>query len=217
MCPGEGRKLNHSSYYFLFLCLLGCFCAAAASNEDYPKDRVKPGDVCAVSGQTLNPQEPDDVVLIVNGRRIPLKGHCVKDFLLDQERYFRKLSPKAALFTEEMDQPKELSLVWFYFGLYVLLGFVFAAITSQAAVQKGFPPAPWFFAGLLANILGYLAIRSRKPGVVPDFPKGVHKVHLTADPILCPDCGNENHPAARKCLECRHPLSPTSESEVTRA
>ena len=110
-----------------------------------PRVEVRPGDHCTVSGKPLG---PGDVCLLVDGRRVPLKKEAVDIFLNNQEKYFSKLQPKSALFTESMGNSKSLSINWFIFGIYILVGLIFAALTSHTAVGKGLKPIPWFFTGL---------------------------------------------------------------------
>ena len=120
-----------------------------------------PEDHCTVSGELLG---PNDVCLLVDGRRVPVKKEAVNIFLNNQEKYFSKLQPKSALFTESMGVAKNLSIGWFIFGIYVLIGLLFAALTSHAAVGKGLKPIPWFFIGLFFNAFGYLAVLNEKIG-----------------------------------------------------
>lgn len=218
---GKGYRVWYPNVlrgFCLITCLLWLIGIAigqevASDTLEYAEVKVLPGEHCLVSGKPLG---PDDICIIVRGRRVPLKKEALGIFLQNPEKYFAGLQPKGALYSEELQPGKTLSLGWFYFGLYVFLGLLFAALTSHTAVAKGLSPIPWFFAGLLVNAFGYLAILTQKSGEVAEVPKGLRKVPLTAPPIICLECGNENHPAAKKCLDCGHPLSPKSESEVDR-
>lgn len=183
----------------------------APIKDNYPRVDVHPGDHCTISGQPLT---PDDIALLVDGRRVPLKKDAVEIFLNNQEKYFSKLQPKSALFTEDMGQPKSLSLGWFLLGIYVFIGLIFAALTSHAAVGKGLKPIPWFFIGLLFNALGYLAVITKKSEAIGNIPEGFKKVPLTSAPSICPSCGYENHPSAKNCSICGTWLSPQTTSEV---
>ena len=183
----------------------------APEKVDYPRVEVRPGDHCTVSGKPLG---PGDVCLLVDGRRVPLKKEAVDIFLNNQEKYFSKLQPKSALFTESMGQQKALSMGWFVFGIYILVGLFFGALTSHAAVGKGLRPIPWFFGGLIFNALGYLAVIMKKSEAVKDVPAGFAKVPLTSAPSICPECGYENHPTAKICSGCGIALNPKETSEI---
>ncbi len=180
-------------------------------HDNYPRVEVRPGDHCTVSGELLG---PNDVCLLVDGRRVPLKKEAVNIFLNNQEKYFSKLQPKSALFTESMGVAKNLSIGWFIFGIYVLIGLLFAALTSHAAVGKGLKPIPWFFIGLFFNAFGYLAVLMKKSEAVSAVPAGFAKVPLTSAPAVCPGCGYENHPSAKSCSGCGTALNPQDKSEI---
>ncbi len=181
----------------------------------YTVVEVHPGDHCTVSGKPLDPKK--DICLLISGRRVPLKKEALKIFLENPEKYFARVQPKGALFTEEMKTSGQLALGWFFLGLYVMLGLIFAALTAHTAVTKGISPTPWFFAGLLANAFGYLILLTKKSKGGAGIPKGLRKVPTTMQPIICSECGNENHPSAKRCLGCGRPLLSQSESEVDRA
>ena len=183
----------------------------APIEDNYPRVEVRPGDHCTVSGEPLG---PGDVCLLVDGRRVPLKKEAVDIFLNNQEKYFSKLQPKSALFTESMGNSKKLSIKWFIFGIYILVGLFFAALTSHAAVGKGLKPIPWFFTGLFFNAFGYLAVLMKKSEDVNNVPGGFTKVPLTSAPAVCPGCGYENHPTAKKCSGCGTGLTPQDRSEI---
>ncbi|MGI9534260.1 MAG: zinc ribbon domain-containing protein [Thermodesulfobacteriota bacterium] len=183
----------------------------APIEDNYPRVKVRPGDHCTVSGERLG---PDDVALLVDGRRVPLKKDAVEIFLNNQQKYFSRLQPKSALFTEDMGKPNSLSMGWFLFGIYILIGLIFAALTSHTAVGKGLKPIPWFFIGLLFNALGYLAVITRKSEATGIIPEGFVKVPLTSAPSICPNCGYENHPSAKNCSSCGTGLNPQTTSEI---
>jgi len=180
----------------------------------YKEGKLRPGDRCTVSDQVM---DYNDVVLLVQGRRVPLKRQAVDIFLENPEKYFSKLEPKSALFTEDMNKGKPMSLDWFYFGIYVLIGLVFSAITAQISVGKGLSPIPWFFAGLIFNVFAFLAVLLMKSEEDVNVPEGLVKVPLTADPVTCPVCGFENHPSAKNCSRCGNNFTPTKKSEVDKA
>jgi len=183
----------------------------APIEDDYPRVEIRPGDHCTVSGEPLG---PGDVCLLVDGRRVPLKKEAVNIFLNNQQKYFSKLQPRSALFTESMGVSKNLSMGWFIFGIYFLVGLFFAALTSHAAVAKGLKPIPWFFIGLAFNAFGYLAVLIQKSVAKGEIPSGFGKVPLTSSPAICSACGYENHPSAKSCLDCGIKLNPENSSEI---
>ena len=197
------------SFFFLITPAYSQYTAPIVDN--YPRVEVRPGDHCTVSGAALG---PGDVCLLVDGRRVPLKKEAVNIFLNNQEKYFSKLQPRSALFNESMGKPKNLSMGWFIFGIYILIGLFFAALTSHAAVGKGLKPIPWFFIGLLFNAFGYLAVMTKKSETTTNIPDGLVKVPLTSTPIICPGCGYQNHPSAKNCSGCGIPLEPKATSEL---
>lgn len=128
--------------------------------------------------------------------------------------------PRGGLFSEEAQGDGPLSISWFLFGLYVLVGLIFAGACAQQAVHKALSPLPWFFAGLFLNAVGYLILLTRPPGDARQFPAGIpgglHKVPHTYEHQRCPCCGAYNHPAAYRCPACEAEMEPRMESEATR-
>ena len=208
---------NKTVFRIFFIIFLITFISPSYSQynapieDNYPRVEVRPGDHCTVSGEALG---PGDVCLLVDGRRVPLKKEAVDIFLNNQQKYFSKLQPKSALFTESMGTSKNLSMGWFIFGIYLLVGLFFAALTSHTAVGKGLKPIPWFFIGLLFNAFGYLAVLMNKSEATAYVPAGFAKVPLTSAPALCPGCGYENHPTAKNCSSCGKALNPQDKSEI---
>lgn len=209
-------------YLFLFMSIsLVLIREATSAGEEkfhqgmpYREGEVRTGDRCVVSGELL---DPDDFVVEIRGRRIPVKAHCYEDFWKNPDKYFTGIQPRGALFNEDMHTVPRLNLAWFFFGLYVLAALIFAAVTSHAAVSRGLAPVPWFFIGLAGTAFGYLAVLARKSEDVTLVPSGFRKVPATRAPVRCEACGNENHPAAKKCLGCGKTLAPAVASEVDRA
>jgi hypothetical protein len=113
-----------------------------------------------------------------------------------------------------------LNAVWFWLGCYVLAGLVFGALAAHRALQTGNRALPWFFAGLLFSLPGYLFLLTRPkrevtaPGGVP---VGLKKMGTTYEPTPCVRCGEMNHPAATECIGCGGKLTPRVASEVHRA
>ena len=74
---------------------------------------------------------------------------------------------------------------------------------------------PYFFAGLLVNVFGFVFVLTR-PAKSKDVPKGLVKVPDTHAPVACPNCGAANHPSASACTGCGAQLTPVYESEVSK-
>ena len=113
---------------------------------------------------------------------------------------------------------------WLIFGLYVLAGLLAGALCAYLAVGRGLAPVPWFFAGLVLNMLGLAAILTRPRGIGSEgglpadiVPPGLRKVARTFSAIACPGCGSPQHPAAKKCSACGGPLNATATSDMSRA
>jgi len=174
----------------------------------------RPHERCMVSGAEMREGDP---VLIVKGRRVPVRAEAVDRFLANPDAYFSRVQPKSALFTEALTSPA-LWVGWFGFGVYVLLGLVFSAVTSYTAVDRGAPPLRWFLAGLLLNVGGLLWLNSAVPDTgARSAPAGLRKVPTTAAPVCCTGCGEELHPSARRCHRCGTERAATVESEASRA
>lgn len=188
--------------------------------QSYSRVPAKDSELCTVCGAELT---PEDVALIVRGRRIPLCRAHVETFLNNLERSFSSRQPKSALFQEELSAPPGtaqggISRGWFFFGLVVLSSLVFGGLSGYRALSMGLPPLAPFFIGFFLNLPGFLYVISRPAeqghGQVP---KGLVKVPETVAPAPCPACGEVNHPTARQCLGCGQKLHPAQQSEVTRA
>ncbi len=59
-----------------------------SSTLEYTVVEVRPGDHCVVSGKPLG---PDDICLLINGRRVPLKKEALKIFLEEKNCLNKKL------------------------------------------------------------------------------------------------------------------------------
>ncbi len=173
------------------------------------------GQICLVCGDAI---VGPGLLLVHRGRQVFLCSEaCSNAFASSTETYFRRLQPRGALFDEEAwTASGTLNDAWLWLGLYVLAGLLFGAACSYLAVNRGQPATPWFFAGLLVNLLALAAILvwpKKPPGELEGIPSGLKKVPLTRAPVLCPACGNENHPAATACLGCGAALQPTVRAE----
>lgn len=129
--------------------------------------------------------------------------------------------PQGALFQEATEPSSPLKDAWLVLGLYVVAGLVAGALCGYLAVGRGLSPLPWFFAGLLLNVVALGAVLltrgsadlSRFPGGIP---AGLTKVPTTRAPQRCSRCSADNHPAARVCLSCGSRLEPLVEAETDR-
>lgn len=148
-------------------------------------------------------------------------GEMFRLFAEDPETYFRKLQARSALFDELAVRPKQISVAWLGFGLYVLLGLVSGAVCAYVAITKGLAPVSWFFAGIVGNgvVLAVLMnAQSRCDQNAPaGIPPGLAKVPTTYKPQPCHHCDGQNHPSATRCGSCGASITATVESEVVRA
>src|SRR5262249_13451233 len=144
-------------------------------------------------------------------------GTCV----MSAPAFFASLQPQGALFQGSPEPASPLLGVWFFLGLWVVLGLVCGAASAYIAVTRGLPPIPWFFRGLAVNLVALGWVRTRAPADPSVFPQGVprglRKVPSTRAPLPCPRCGEENHPSARACATCRGALDPRVDAETVRA
>ncbi len=216
--PSDVISFNNcflTGVFLLVFCSLFLYHPQKAScvENPYPVVEVHSGDRCVVSGLSL---DHDDIVLLVKGRRVPMKKEALSIFLDSRDKYFSKFEPKGALFTEDITLSERLSMGWFVFGIYVLIGLVFGAITSHCAVEKGLKPIPWFFSGFFLNIFGYIVVAVKRSEAHGEIPRGLEKVPLTMEPNVCRSCGHQNHPSAKNCSGCSTVLSPCTTSEIER-
>jgi len=173
------------------------------------------GLVCVVCGKEIHAHEP---VYLIGGQRVPVHGpgsECDAAFRANPEKFLAALQPRGAFLGGE---PSQVSLGWFLFGCYVLVGLVFAGLCGQVALHRGHPQSQWFLAGFFLNVFAYVALRLQAKGVViapAGVPGGLGKIAATYSPVRCV-CGAENHPAARQCSTCGRELQPTVDSEMAR-
>ena len=184
----------------------------------------EPGEFCLVCNLRLH---GGDAVYLVQGQRVAVHlgacldehGVCIEHLSAEPSRWLSPLKPGGAFLSARGDQVA-LSPFWFFAGLYILLGVVFAGACAHQAVQKALPPIPWFFAGLFLNAVGYLVLVTRPSGQASQLPEGVpeglRKVPLTHSFAECPKCGYHNHPSAQSCLGCGAAMTPSFESEAAR-
>ncbi len=178
---------------------------------------AKHGDICMVCNQ---PIDRDDAVYLLRGHRVAIHQGELSTNLGDQlARLLAQLEPRGAFLGAGQDHPA-LSRAWFLFGLYILVGLVFAASCAHRALHAGRNPSTWFALGLALNVLGYLFLLTRPKREVfapAGMPSGLRKVSATYAPRPCPGCSTLNHPSADTCLGCGGKLEPKLVSEVARA
>ncbi len=155
----------------------------AKSAEHVP---VETGDLCIVGGMELSDK---DTVLMLRGRRVPVSSTGMNHFLKEPEKYFTKLQPKGALFSEENNLTKP-SWSWFIFGIGVVVLLLLFGAKGTHKIKK--------------LLLG------------TKVPDGLTKIPHTATPTTCPKCKSANHPAASKCSSCDEPLSSNYQPEAKR-
>ncbi len=223
MVPHKLRRVTGSIFFAIVVLNMVTQALAGAtqtgSSGSYETSRPKEGDRCLICGVRLT---DDDVVLLVRGRRVPLKKTMVDSFLNNKAQYFAEMQPRGALFQEEMGAREGVALGgitigWFVFGLYVLAALVFAGLSANVAVSKGLSPLPSFFIGLSFTVLGFLYVVTRKSTeAAANAPRGLRKVPNTAAPSVCAKCDGMNHPSAATCASCGARLEPLSSSDVSR-
>ena len=222
------RSLDHRAGFssgfliglYVFLLAPLTFAQESPPQAKYKSVAPKSGERCIICDVPLSDK---DITLMVRGRRVPLKNAMVDSFMNNQEKYFSELQPKSALFQENLDAPSGVAqggigMGWFLFGSYVLLALIFGGISGYAAVSKGLPAIPNFFIGLSLSVFGMLFVVTRPPVANKKaIPPGLVKVPVTNAPTSCPKCGGKNHPTATSCAQCRTELTPSYESEVSKA
>lgn len=205
--------------------------ASAAPPVPFAGDRSKTGpaaaflssatpvgesETCLVCGR---PAGPGDLAILHEGRRVVLhRGACAQVFAERPDAAFASLRPRGALFQEAAEKPSVPTFAWLGFGLYVVSCLLTGGACAYLAVGRGRPAVRWFFAGLLLNVGALAVLSMAKRRDTLDFvdgpPSGLAKVALTRGPRSCPTCASPNHPAARRCSDCRRELTPAVASEA---
>lgn len=176
------------------------------------------GERCIVCGMRI---EGDEIVEVrYKGRTFHVAAKMLDELETTPDVYFRKLQARSALFDERAMEGRETASGWLLFGGYVLLGLVFGALCAYLAVGRALRPLPWFFAGLVANVVALAVLLTRPRGdaaaLPAGIPDGLAKVPTTRAPARCPSCGAQNHPAAAACSTCGAALVPTAVAETAR-
>ncbi len=179
---------------------------------------AREGEYCAICDA---PVKSGDTAYEMDGHRIPVhSGACDEKFRAHPKLALAALQPRGAfLGGEPMKQTP--STIWFYGGVYVLVGLIFGAVCAHRALGAGHNPFVWFFGGLALNVVGYAALlaRGKRSGLAAPagIPRGLKKIATTYAPEPCAACGAANHPSATQCSDCGGKLTPRMASEVQKA
>ncbi len=177
----------------------------------------KPGDICIACN---HPVGEHDAVFLVRGHRLPIHlGEIQADLGAQLSQFVGRLEPQSALFQVSERNPAR-SILWLLAGSYILMALIFAALSSQRALIKGYSPSLWLALGLLFHVFAYavlLMLPGRRLESPAGIPKGLKKIAATHQPLPCPGCGELNHPSATKCAGCGGTLVARISSEVGRA
>ncbi len=169
-------------------------------------------EICIVCKRPLG---AEGVVYLVNGQRVALhSADCYAAFAKNPQTYLAALRPHGAFLGTDSEGTMP-SWIWFFGGLYILIGLVFAALCAHRALYAARSPVRWFVAGLLFNAFGYvwLLTRPRQPALA-SVPGGLGKAAATYAPVPCGACGTLNHPAADRCINCGTKLQAAFRSEA---
>lgn len=179
-------------------------------------ERPGDGEQCLVCGKRIF--DEDVVEIRYQGRTFHVGAPFLSDFKNDPDQYFVKLQARSALFDEAAMQTPPMAYGWLWLGVYVVAGLIFGAACAYVAVSRALAPIPWFFAGLLGNVIALVAVFvcPRGEASVCGIPRGLRKVPTTRAPSPCPSCSATNHPAARRCSVCGSDLQPSVEPETAR-
>ncbi len=176
-------------------------------------ERPGDGEQCLVCGKRVFGENVFEIRY--QGRTFHVGAPFLADFEGDPDQYFAKIQARSALFDEAAMQTRPMAFGWLLFDLYVLAGLICAAVCAYVAVARTLRPIPWFFAGLVGNVIALAAVLAVPRGEAGLFavPRGLRKVPTTRAPVPCPACGATNHPAAGRCSACGNELKPTVEPE----
>jgi hypothetical protein len=203
---------------FLILALLvapGLAAPAGPAEPSLLETRpAQPGSLCSLCGEPLG---ADDVAHRIRGRWIPVHaGPCEGTLREDPRAALSAYQPKGALFQEAAEEPPGLPWAWFAGGLYILIGLAGAALCAHLAYPRRRSPLLWAGLGFVFNVAAVAALLgAARPA--EQVPPRLGRIHDTAEPVPCPACGSENHPAAARCPACGAALAPALVSEARRA
>lgn len=142
-----------------------------------------PGERCIVCDKKLDSSDP---VLMIRGRRVPLVKEALPTFQSEPAKYFAKLQPRAALFTEPIER-HSAHWYWLIVGCFALVAVIAIAALGYSLVGRG------------QNNLRFFG-----------------KVLTTSTPSRCSHCDADLHPAAARCPRCGSERVPDYEPEQMR-
>jgi len=99
-------------------------------------ERIEPraGGICYLCNEPL---KAGDVVYQVEGQRLPVHlGPCDDQLRAEPQRWFARLKSRGAFLGAAIGR-QQLSRFWFFAGLYILMGLVFAAVCAHRALHTG--------------------------------------------------------------------------------
>jgi hypothetical protein len=177
----------------------------------------KPGDICVSCN---HPVDEHDAVFLVRGRRLPIHlGELRADLGAQLTELAGRLEPQSALFQVSESNPAR-AILWLLGGSYVLMALIFAGLSSQRALKKGYSPSAWLALGLLFHVFAYavlLALPGRNAEAPAGIPSGIEKAATANQPVPCPCCGKLNDPSVPNCADCGGTLVARVSSKVARA
>jgi hypothetical protein len=134
-----------------------------------------------------------------------------------------KTEPRGALFqgdthflNPEQDAEDFFSRSGMAVGIWILVAVISGGIGAAFAVKTHRTPITAFVIAFLLPVVG-VALAFVLPRGEPQFEMRGYKIPKTHAGILCRKCGRSNHPSATRCLSCGAEMSPSAESEVTKA
>lgn len=172
------------------------------------------GEQCLVCSQSIDDETA--VAIRYKGRVFHVKESMLEEFRSDPDAYFRQLEARSGLFDEQAVGRRPPWTGWLVFGVYVVAGLVCGALAVGLALRRSRRALPWFFAGLVGNVLALIALLLAGPaaGGPRTLPAGLAKIPSTRAPLPCPHCGAENHPSASACTTCGGAIAPVVSAET---
>jgi len=181
------------------------------------RTKAKPGDICVSCN---HPVDEHDVVFLVRGRRLPIHlGELRADLGAQLTELAGRIEPQSALFQVSESNPAR-AILWLLGGSYVLMALIFAGLSSQRALKKGYSPSAWLALGLLFHVFAYavlLALPERNAEARAGIPGGIGKAAAANQPVPCACCGKLNDPSVPNCADCGGTLVARVSSKVARA
>lgn len=169
---------------------------------------ARDGETCVVCNGKLS---KEDSAFLIDGQRVGVMKEMEEEFLQNPLQYVSKLRPESSTVHTRQSNLQPAGYLWL--GIFVLAGLVFGGACAHMAVMKGQSPWQWFLLGFCFSAPATVAL-ALKPNAGGKAPEGMDKVAATHSPVVCPGCGNTNHPAASACSRCGAKLTPMVPSEA---